>query len=156
MAHTLLRLSPGRQKRALAHPWGSTAGGLSLMLGPQETQAHYKDSYPLPLRKQGHWMSDRIIFYFFKIYLYKNVSVYGAAYLSTGDCRGHEGSQTPRAGVTGTEDHWVWVLGTELRSYGWALHALNFGAISPDQHLLLKRFISSILTSKSTKFHKIC
>lgn len=68
----------------------------------------------------------------------------------------HEGSQTPRAGVTGAEDHWVWVLGTELRSSGWALHALNFGAISPDQHLLLKRFISSIITSKSTKFHKIC
>lgn len=32
-------------------------------------------------------MSDRIIFYFFKIYLYKYVSVYGVAYLSTGDCR---------------------------------------------------------------------
>lgn len=156
MAHMLLQLSPGRQKRALAHPRGSTAGGLSLMLGPQETQAHYKDSYPLPLRKQGQWMSDRIIFYFLRFIFTSMCLCVDLCTWVQVTAEAHEGSQTPRAGVTGAEDHWVWVLGTELGSSGWALHALNFGAISPDQHLLLKRFISSILTSKSTKFHKIC
>lgn len=68
----------------------------------------------------------------------------------------HEGVRPPELELQGlrTTGCGCWELNSGHLDE--ALHALNFGAISPDQHLLLKRFISNILTSKSTKFHKIC